>query len=104
MWPLTASSRVIVAVVILSLASNAVWFGYVQWLKNKHGTELRKMLDAGAEVVKKRELVVDQSNVRIAELERQKGKVRIIYRDAIRSDPECKAWSELPISCPSSWQ
>lgn len=27
-------------------------------------------------------------------------KVRIIYRDAVRTDPDCAAWSRQPIACP----
>ena len=62
MWPLSASSRVIVAVVILSLAFGAGWFANgwrlgskVERLKAEHATELRKMQDAGIAALAKRQ-------------------------------------------------
>jgi hypothetical protein len=27
-------------------------------------------------------------------------KVRIIYREAVRTDPDCAAWSRQPVACP----
>jgi hypothetical protein len=105
MWPLPAvSSRVVVAAVILSLAFAAGWSVNGWRLKNAHGKELRKMLQSGLDAVAKREAVIAESNAVIAGLETQKGKVKIIYRDAVRTDPECKAWSEQPIACPRSWR
>lgn len=103
MWP-TVSSRLVIAVAILSLAFAAGWFANGWRLKSKHSAELVAMYEAGVQAVKKREAAAVEASARIAELERQKSKVRVIYRDAVRNNPECKAWSEQPIACPSSWQ
>lgn len=104
MIPLTASSRAVIAAATLSLVFGAGWFVNGWRLKNKHGEELRRMLEAGVAAVARRETVIEATNDLVADLEAQKGKVKIIYRDAVRTDPECKAWSEQPIACPRSWQ
>jgi len=103
MWP-TVSSRLVIGVAILSLAFAAGWYVNGQRLNAKHAEEARRFSDAALAVVKRREAVIEETNQRLTELERQKSKIRIIYRAAIRDDPECKAWSEQPISCPQSWR
>lgn len=104
MIPFTASARLGVAVAALIFVFAAGWLANGWRLNNKHGEELRRMLEAGLDAVERRETVIEATNDLVADLEAQKGKVKIIYRDAVRTDPECKAWSEQPIACPRSWQ
>lgn len=104
MWPAsTVSSRLLIAAALLSCAFAAGWSANGWRLKAKHEAEARRFVDASLAVVKRREAVIDETNARVAELERQRQRVRIIYREAVRNDPLCKQWSEQPISCPRSW-
>jgi hypothetical protein len=44
--------------------------------------------------------IVARSEDRIAEAAKSTGKVRTVYRDAVRDDPSCAAWAATKIACP----
>jgi hypothetical protein len=95
MWPLpSVSSRTVIAAAILSLAFAAGWSvngwrlgSKVERLKNEHATELRKMQDAGAEVVRKRDAATKPilEKYRADLLAANSRKPRSVYRDP----PDC---------------
>jgi hypothetical protein len=94
--------RVALAAVLLIGAFVAGWTTNAWRVKAAHEQELRAMLDAGAKVVRQREAVIATVNERLAEVEAARAKVKIIYREAVRNSPDCKAWSEQAIRCPLS--
>lgn len=95
MWPFPAvSSRMVLSAAILSLVFGAGWFANgwrlgskVERLKAEHATELRKMQDAGAEVVRKRDAATKPilEKYRADLLAANSRKPRSVYRDP----PDC---------------
>lgn len=95
MWPFPAvSSRMVLSAAALSLACGVGSFvtykmmrGDIEKLKNEHATELRKMQDAGAEVVRKRDAATKPilEKYRADLLAANSRKPRSVYRDP----PDC---------------
>lgn len=95
MWPFpSVSSRMVLSAAALSLACGVGSFvtykmmrGDIEKLKNEHATELRKMQDAGAEVVRKRDAATKPilEKYRADLLAANSRKPRSVYRDP----PDC---------------
>lgn len=43
--------------------------------------------------------VLGRAEDRVAETAKAAGKVRVVYREAVRTDPTCAAWAAQPIPC-----
>ena len=87
---ISVSPRTALLAAILSLAFAAGWFGNGWRLNAKHGAEMRKMLDAGAEVVRKRDAATKPTLEKYrADLLALAGrKPRSVYRDPPGCVPE----------------
>lgn len=44
--------------------------------------------------------VLGRAEERVAETGRTAAKVRVIYRDAVRTDQTCAEWARQPVGCP----
>ncbi len=44
--------------------------------------------------------VLGRAEDRVAETGKAAGKVRVIYREAVRTDPTCVEWARQPVGCP----
>jgi hypothetical protein len=78
---------------------------------DRHATAVRTLGDALAR--QKRDLdaeaersaaAVARAEAAEADLQAALGRTRVVYRDALKSNPSCAAWAAQPIPCPVSWR
>lgn len=110
MSPLTPKLFAISLAAGAALASAATWFGSSVWygreiaeIQLKHTTQER---DDFSQAIKDRDAAnqkaKDAEGV-IAELRTRVGKKVIVYRDAVKSDPDCQSQAQEALRCPRPW-
>ena len=90
---------------------NAYVAGVEREAGERHATAVRVLgdavarqqaaLDAEAERAAAAEARADAAE---ADLRGALGRTRVVYRDALQSNPSCAAWAAQPIPCPVSWR
>lgn len=73
-------------------------------LVNDKIEEVRRMYDAGVKAMARQAAVIADANKKVADLQKKRAKDRQTYEEALRADPDCKAWAEQAIRCPVSWR
>jgi hypothetical protein len=91
------------AVAGAAILAGGLWLRH-EWNKGREAIveaqALRAQVVALQESAKLVGNVMAQAESGIQAVEEKAGKIRIIYREAVRTDPDCAAWSRQPVACP----
>jgi hypothetical protein len=112
MWPLTPRLVLIAgcALAVFAVGFGAAWkwqAGTINEMKRTQAEQVAKGATNALNLYHEAQGRADAAEAAVVvltgQLQTARGKTRIIYRDAVKGDPQCAAQASESLACPHSW-